>query len=438
MGMDIPAAPSTQATKARLDELKSSKGRLNRQIGEARKSGVSAETLIEELKEISAEIKALQKTVKQQLNLGRSPEKWSPPTLDVPAAVGRQSIVGSVSVRDCGPHEAAVAEAYVRGHPASSVWHRPSVTSFIAHTYGHRTRFFGAFDEQENIVGVLPVVQLQSRLFGNILVSTPYFNYGGVLANSPEIARALIAEADRWRQELGAGSLEMRHCQDNGLALPQRTDKVTFWLPLPEVAADLWDSFQPKLRAQVRRGERELSELTIGGSELLDDFYRVFGINMRDLGTPVYGKAFFRNLLHTLQDNAWLVVARLNGKAVGCAFLTSHQGRMEIPWASTLRRYNQTGINMAMYWRILEFAIERRCAVFDFGRCSEGAGTYRFKQQWGAQAIRLHWDYVLPEGQALPSLNPNNPKFRLLIAIWQRMPVWLANRIGPHIVKVLP
>lgn len=437
MGMDMPA-PSMKVTKAKLEELKNDKGRLNRQIGEVRKNGGSADKLIEELKRVSADMKALQKVVKQQLNQDRPPDKWTPPTLDVPPAIGQHPTVGPIAVRDCGGHEVADAEAYVLEHPASSIWHRPSVASFIANTYGHRTRFFCAYDEQNSLVGVLPVVQLKSRLFGNFLVSTPYFNYGGVLANSPKIARALIDQANEWRHELGADSLEMRFCQDNALALPQRTGKVTFWLPLPNAAADLWDSFQPKVRAQIRRGERELSGFAIGGVELLDDFYRVFSINMRDLGTPVYGKEFFRNLLHTLQGKAWLAVARINGKPVGCAFLTGYRGRMEIPWASTLRRYNQTGINMVMYWRILEFAITKRFDVFDFGRCNEGAGTYRFKQQWGAQAIPLYWDYVLPEGATLPSLNPNNPKFRILIAAWQRMPVWLANLIGPAIVKVLP
>ncbi|MEX2475902.1 GNAT family N-acetyltransferase, partial [Marinobacter sp.] len=192
------------------------------------------------------------------------------------------------------------------------------------------------------------------------------------------------------------------------------------------------------IRAQIRRGERELTEYKVGGEELLDAFYRVFAINMRDLGTPVYGKDFFRNLLRALPKQSWLVVVRVDNHAVGCAFLTGYRGRMEIPWASTLRSHNHTGVNRAMYWHILQFAIERGYGVFDFGRCSESSGTYRFKQQWGAQPLPLCWDYLLPEGGRLPALTPDNPKFRLLIAAWQRLPVWLANLIGPHIVKDLP
>jgi hypothetical protein len=150
------------------------------------------------------------------------------------------------------------------------------------------------------------------------------------------------------------------------------------------------------------------------------------------------GKAFFRNLLEHLGESARLVVVTLNGKPAGCAFLLTHADQMEIPWASTLREFNTMGINMFMYWKVLEHAVTSGYVVFDFGRCSKDAGTYRFKQQWGAQPIPMHWDYCLPEGDSLPELNPNNPKFKLLIAVWQRLPVWLTRLIGPPVVKNLP
>ncbi|MDK8464251.1 FemAB family XrtA/PEP-CTERM system-associated protein [Marinobacter sp. SS13-12] len=437
MGMEMPE-PKLEGSKDRLDELKNTKGRLSRLVGEARQSGNNADELIDELKQVSDEIKQLQKLLKQQLNKTRTANKWSPGTIDVPPAVANKPSHGAIRVERSSADSVGAVEAYLADHPAASIWHRPAVSTFIENTYGHSARYFCAFDENGSVVGVLPLVQLNSRLFGNFLVAMPYFNYGGLLANNRDIALDLIAQADRWREEVNATHLELRFCQDNALGLPQKTDKVTFWLPLPENTDELWDSFQPKVRAQIRRGQREMSEFTIGGPELLDEFYRVFSVNMRDLGTPVYGKVFFANLLKALEGQAWLVVARIDGQAVGCAFLTGYHGRMEIPWASTLRRYNHTSINMSMYWKILEFAVQRGLQVFDFGRCSRDAGTYRFKQQWGAQPLKLYWDYVLPDGEKLPALNPNNPKFRLLIAVWQRMPVVLTNLLGPHIVKGLP
>lgn len=437
MGTEMPVA-NLEAFKARLEELKATKGRLGRLVGEARKNGENTEDLVNEVQRVAGEIKQLQKLVKKQLNQGVSRKKWVPKPVSIPHAISKQAQSQPITIEPVGAQNLDAAEAYVAGHPGASIWHRPLVSSFIEKTYGHETQFLCASARDGSIVGVLPLVQLKSRLFGNFLVSMPYFNYGGVLADNPEIADELLTKAEQWRQELQAGHVELRFCQDNTLGLPQRTDKVTFWLSLPSEAADLWDSFQPKLRAQIRRGEREMTEFAIGGEELLNEFYRVFSVNMRDLGTPVYGKDFFRNLLETLKGEAWLAVVKIQGKAVGCAFLTGYRSRMEIPWASTLRNYNHTSINMIMYWKILEFAVQQGFRVFDFGRCSEDAGTYRFKQQWGAEPVKLYWDYLLPEDKALPKLNPKNPKFRGMIAVWQRMPVWLANLIGPHIVKVLP
>ncbi len=437
MGMEAPTA-SLESAKVRLDQLKSIKGQLSRQVGEARKCGESPDGLIADLQHVSAEIKRLSKQLKKQLNETPAKEKWTPPPIEMPLAITDMQVSGPVRVEECTDALKSAAGAYVDQHPGASIWHRPVISNFIESTYGHRTRYLCALDRNGRMVGVLPVVRLQSRLFGNFLVSMPYFNYGGVLADNKEVASILIAAADLWRKTLDSGHLELRSGRDYGLDLPQKTDKVTFWLPLPDNSDELWASFQPKLRSQIRRGQRELAGFTIGGPELLDEFYRVFSENMRDLGTPVYGRIFFQNLLSSLKGHVWLVIARIDEQAAGCAFLTSYRGRMEVPWASTLRRYNHASINMIMYWRMLEFAIQQGCEVFDFGRCSRDAGTYRFKQQWGAHPLKLYWDYVLPEGKALPALNPDNPKFKLMIAVWQRLPVWAANLIGPHIVKVLP
>ncbi|WP_417530552.1 FemAB family XrtA/PEP-CTERM system-associated protein [Marinobacter lipolyticus] len=437
MAMEVPTT-SLESSKARLEQLKSIKGRLSRQVGDARKCGESPENLITDLRQVSAEIKKLSKQLKKQLNECQAPEKWTPSAIEIPTAIADKQVRGPVRVEACTDALKSAADAYVDHHAGASIWHRPVISDFIENTYGHRTRYLCALDVNAQVVGVLPIIQLCSRVFGNFLVSMPYFNYGGVLADNRDVANMLINAADQWRQALDSEHLEMRLGRDYGLGLPQKTDKVTFWLPLPDNTEQLWGSFQPKLRSQIRRGQREMTGFAIGGPELLGEFYRVFSENMRDLGTPVYGREFFQNLLNSLKGHAWLVVARIDGQAAGCAFLTSYRGRMEVPWASTLRRYNHSAINMVMYWRMLEYAIQQNCDVFDFGRCSRDAGTYRFKQQWGAQPLKLYWDYVLPQGKSLPALNPDNPRFKLLIAAWQRLPVWVANLIGPHVVKVLP
>lgn len=435
-----PTNEQLTITKEQLEELKAKKGQLSRKIGEAKKSGESADGLIEELKKVSSELKALQKAQKKSRNQEQNNRSDTPQTISIPAFIkSADATVTHEIVAD--PRDSALLAAwdrYVDEHPAGTAYHRVGIRRFIETTYDHTTQYLCARSVEGNIVGVLPLVQLQSRLFGNFVVSVPYFNYGGVLADSLEVAEHLIEKASSWADSVGARHVELRHLDHSMLDLPARTGKVTFWLGLPKRAETLWDQFKPKLRSQIRRAEREGPEFHIGGLELLDDFYDVFAANMRDLGTPVYGKNFFRDFIEQSDLSTWLVVVKLNGKACGCAFLLGYRKGMEIPWASTLREFNATGVNMFMYWRILQFAVEQGFELFDFGRCSEGEGTYRFKRQWDAQPIPMRWDYKMAPDVPMPGLNPHNPKFRLLIATWQRLPVWLTRIIGPSIVKSLP
>src|SRR5690606_17395919 len=135
---------------------------------------------------------------------------------------------------------------------------------------------------------------------------------------------------------------------------------------------------------------------------------------MRDLGTPVYGRKLFEAILG-LWSEAELLVARLDGKPVGGAFLIRHRDTMEIPWASTVREVNRLGVNMLMYWHALTHAIELGCRFFDFGRSSKDSGTYRFKRQWGAVPAQHYWHVWLPQGSEVPELNPKNPRYRLMV-----------------------
>ncbi|OAN92169.1 hypothetical protein A8B84_16645 [Marinobacter sp. EhC06] len=427
--------------KGRLNDLKAEKARLGKAVARSRREEKDITRLIEELSAVSAEIKDLQKSLKKNLNRlpEKQPKRWQPSLDIIPEAI-RDNATAPCEIFDYFSDWSRKAEIdqYVTRHEAGSIWHTPSALDFIVHIYGHSARYLVAMDESNKVIGVFPIVQLNSRLFGNLIVSTPYYNYGGILADSPEVARRLLEEGIRWRNAIGSQSIELRHVNDSGLDCTKRQDKLTFWLPLPAEEQILWDSFQSKVRAQIRRGEKEKPDFLIGKHELLDEFYRVFARNMRDLGTPVYEKAFFNGLLDYLSDNAWLVVVRIGGQPVGCAFITGFGMRMEIPWASTLREYNHTGINMMMYWRILKHAVSNGYQLFDFGRCSKDAGTYRFKQQWGAIPVQLNWEYALLEGAEPPGLNPNNPKFRFLIGVWKCLPVWLSRMIGPPIVKYLP
>jgi FemAB-related protein (PEP-CTERM system-associated) len=209
-------------------------------------------------------------------------------------------------------------------------------------------------------------------------------------------------------------------------------------LALPPDYETLLKAYPSKLRSQIRRAQKEGMDVHVGGKELLEDYYRVFARCMRDLGTPVYEKGFFRSIVETFSKEVRLCVVSLKGMPLASGLLHGFRSTLEIPWAASDKRFSRLAPNMLLYSAVLEFACREGFKEFDFGRSSVDSGTYRFKQQWGAQPCQLHWYYWLSGGQSVPELNPDNPKFKAAIYAWQHLPLPVANIIGPHIVKYLP
>lgn len=352
----------------------------------------------------------------------------------------RSTTGGSLPTVIHAADEADAAEwtGFLRRNHGAELYHDYRWRSLIRDVFGHETHYLMAKDASGDVRGVLPLVRLRSRLFGDFLVSMPYFNYGGVLAESDEARESLVAEAGRLAAACGSAHVELRQREEPELGLPSRDDKVTMLLDLPDSEDALWKAFKPKLRAQIRRPEKEGCRVREGGAELLDDFYAVFSRNMHDLGTPVYSKRFFAAIASTFAAETWLVVVYLRDKPVAAGLLLAHGTTLEIPWASSVREANRFGVNMLLYWTALRGAIARGCRTFDFGRSSKDSGTYRFKEQWGARPRQLRWYYVLRDGEPMPMLTPANPKYRLAVAAWQRLPLPIANLLGPHLVKNLP
>lgn len=330
-------------------------------------------------------------------------------------------------------------DGYVASHPDATAYHRLLWRDVIRGAFGHATPYL-VCRTGDAVTGVLPLCHIRSRLFGNYLVSLPYFNYGGVLASDNESERALVEAGIATARAVGAGHLELRMTRplaDPAPALEDVTHKVALVLDLPADPEALWTGFKAKLRSQVRRGEREGLQTAFGGAELLDGFYDVFARNMRDLGTPVYGRGFFARVLELCPESR-LGVVSLGRRPVAAGFVIGFRDRLEIPWASSLRAYNPIGANMVLYWKALEFACREKYRAFDFGRSSPDSGTYRFKTQWGARPVPFHWHYWLREGASLPGLSPANPKYRLAIAAWRRLPLAVTRVLGPRIVRGLP
>jgi len=296
------------------------------------------------------------------------------------------------------------------------------------------------------VVGYLPLVYVASLLFGRFLVSLPYLNRAGVVAKDPAVADALLDRAVELAEQRDVAYLEIRnHHQDRPHArLPdEMSAKVRMVMDLPDSEQGMWDGIKSKVRSQVRKADKTDHTVAVGGEEHLDAFYDIFAANMRDLGTPVYGKGFFRAIREHLGDHAEFVVVNCEGTPAAAALLIHDPGNdnrpasTQVPSASCLGAFNRFNTNMWMYFRLFVRAIERGSQQFDFGRSSEGSGTYKFKKQWGAQPQPTVWRYHLRKGD-LSAMRPDNPSNQRKVELWKKLPVGLTRAIGPTIVRGIP
>jgi serine/alanine adding enzyme len=341
----------------------------------------------------------------------------------------------AVTVRSDVP--AADLDRYVQGNPAATGYHLAGWLRVIERAFGHETRCLAAM-RGNDVTGVLPLVFFNSRLFGRFTVSMPFLNYGGAVADTADARRALVDRAIGETIARRGSHLELRHTEQHFTDLAPKRHKVAMRLALAATAERQWEALDRKVRNQVRKGEKSQLEVLVGGAELVAEFYTVFAHNMRDLGTPVYARSFFDEVLRTFPDNARVFVVRHGGQPVAGSIVYWHRSMIEVPWASALRSSNPLSANVLLYWHMLKFSVERGFSVFDFGRSTPNEGTFHFKRQWGAEPTELVWEYWNADGAPPPSLNPKNPKFDLAIRVWQRLPIGVATALGPHVVRNIP
>lgn len=326
-------------------------------------------------------------------------------------------------------------DAFAAAQDGYTHFHRFRWRALIEKVFGHECVYLAARDVDGELVGVLPLVRVRSVMFGHYLVSMPFLNYGGPLGTHDGIA-ALVSEAIALAQSEKVKLLELRSRLPLEIPLEASHRKITVMLDLPATSGALFKRFEAKLRSQIRRPQKEGVTVAFGPDQVAP-FFAVFSRHMRDLGTPTQPLALFREIARQFPDDSWFACAYLKGEPVagGCGFRFGDE--FEMTWGSSLREYNREAPNMLLYWACMERAIEEGVKQFNFGRCTPGGGTHRFKMQWGGREEPLWW-YGLAASAGATTPSPNDRAFRWAPRIWRRLPTSVATTVGPSIVRYIP
>lgn len=338
----------------------------------------------------------------------------------------------AVSVRPFRIDDAGRWDEFVQACAAGTFFHLSPWKRVIERAFGHRTHYLLA-ERGGLVTGVLPLTHVRSALFGSSLISNAFAVYGGPAAADEESRRALDAEAARLMEALGVPVLEMRSATDRTGWDTKSGLYATFRKPiLPTVEANL-KAVPRKQRAMIRKGIKNglRSEIDVDVGRL----HRIYAESVRNLGTPVFAKSYFRILIEEFSECCDIVTITGSGQAVAAVLNFYFRDEVLPFYGGGVHAARELAANDFMYWEVMRRACERGCRVFDFGRSKTGTGAYAFKHNWGFEPTPLDYQYRLAAGRKAPELNPLNPKFRLLVAGWKRLPLPLATRLGPLIVK---
>ena len=319
--------------------------------------------------------------------------------------------------------------------PSATFFHRAGWQTILRDVFRHDTYFLYA-QTDGRIDGVLPLAHVKSLLFGNALVSLPFAVYAGVAAASDEAARQLEAQAQQLARQLGVDHLELRHVNARHTDWPVQELYVTFRKAiLPDEEANML-AIPRKQRAMVRKGMK--NGLQSHADAHVDRFFGLYADNMHRHGTPAMPKRYFQALRDVFgADCDVLTVTTPDGRALSSVLSFYFRDEVLPYYAGDDESARDLAANDFKYWELMRRACARGLRLFDYGRSKQGTGSYAFKKNWGFEPEPLHYEYCLYKRDAIPQNNPANAKYRLLIEAWKRMPIGMANRLGPWVVRSL-
>jgi FemAB-related protein (PEP-CTERM system-associated) len=326
-------------------------------------------------------------------------------------------------------------DEFVRGCTDATFFHLSGWKRVIEEAFGHKTYYLQA-RRAGVVTGVLPLTHIKSVLFGNSIISNAFCVYGGPATNDSESEGALQREAITLMERLGATSLEFRARRYGRDGWACKNDVyVTFRKKLlPNIEENL-KAIPKRQRAMIRKGVQKGLHSEVDDS--VDRFYRVFSESVRNLGTPVYPRKYFRLLKETFGDACDIVTVVYSRKPVASVLNFYFRDEVLLYYGGGTAQSRQLAGNDFLYWEVMRRALERGYRVFDFGRSKVGTGAYLLKKNWGFEPAALHYQYKLISGHKIPDVNPLNPKYRLLVKLWKHLPLIVVGIIGPHIARDL-
>ena len=341
----------------------------------------------------------------------------------------------ALTLRTLDDTSAPAWDAFVDAHPLGTFFHRSTGAKVIERAFGHRTHY--VFTEQDGaITGVLPLARVKTLLFGDSLISVPFCVHGGPLSIDAESRQALEAHATQLLTKTGASAVEFRFRDPVESDWIERGDLyVIFRKPIEADHDRNMKAIPRKQRAMVRKGIQNGLTSVVGQD--VRTLHAIYAESVRNLGTPVFSRRYFEILLEAFRDCAD-VVTIMDGETPIAAVQNFYYRDEVLPYyGGGAFAARQRAGNDFMYWEVMRRAADRGCRLFDFGRSKIGTGAYSFKHNWGFEPAPLHYRFKLAEGASIPDHNPLNPKYRLFIAAWKRLPIPVANLLGPPIVRGL-
>ncbi|MFC4313308.1 FemAB family XrtA/PEP-CTERM system-associated protein [Steroidobacter flavus] len=288
------------------------------------------------------------------------------------------------------------------------------------------------------IRGVLPLTFVASPLFGRVLCSMPFVNYGGPVSIDAAATEALVRAARDKANELKADYLELRCASAIETDMAVSTRKISMHIELAPDPDTLWNKFASKHRTNIRRAQKNNLEVRSGGMELLDVFYSVMEQSWRSLGTPFYARSYFETILKALPEYTSIFVCSQGTTPVAVAFNGYFNGMVEGLWAGGTELSRPLQANYVLYWEMMRDACVRGCTRYHLGRSTADSGAEDFKKKWNATSSQLYWYFHRPRGGEMPQLNVDNPKYKLAIQMWQKLPLWATRLIGPPLARSIP